>query len=255
MRREGLPRREKKLRAFRGRGGCGAGCTLLPLADGHAEHCTARAAGVAHRRAGRAACASAAARAGGGGGLRIPPRYELEQLRRFSLAASDTLDKGAALAVTRLFHAMETLLRHECAERERRLSRALNDIEQMRLHIASSSASRAATRSTRYSSSSSTRWPAARRPTAAARATSGSVPNAALDGADDRRGAARGGVALGRRHPRPRRGRHPGRGRLARDLAARGVPYVVLSNTGTRGGAEVAAELSATLGVPVPAAA
>ena len=65
-----------------------------------------------------------------------PPRYELEQLRReiFELAASDTLDKGAALAVTRLFHAMETLLRHECAERERRLSRALNDIEQMRLH-------------------------------------------------------------------------------------------------------------------------
>ena len=65
-----------------------------------------------------------------------PPRYELEELRReiFELAASDTLDKGAALAVTRLFHAMETLLRHECAERERRLSRALNDIEQMRLH-------------------------------------------------------------------------------------------------------------------------
>jgi hypothetical protein len=64
------------------------------------------------------------------------PRLELEAIRRevFELAASETLDKGAALTVTRLFHSMETLLRHECTERERRLCHALNDLEQMRLH-------------------------------------------------------------------------------------------------------------------------
>ena len=49
------------------------------------------------------------------------------------LAASDKLDKDSALAMTRLFHALETLLRHECANRDARISKMECDIE--RTHV------------------------------------------------------------------------------------------------------------------------
>ena len=55
-------------------------------------------------------------------------RDDLEGVRRqvHALAASEELDKPAALTVLRLFHAMETVLRHECAARDRALHDALH---------------------------------------------------------------------------------------------------------------------------------
>ena len=78
------------------------------------------------------------------------------------------------------------------------------------------------------------------------------MPRTAADAAAAPRAAVRPRQG---RHPRPGRAAIPGAADFLADLAARGVPYVVLSNTGTRGGAEVAAELSATLACRSPRAA
>lgn len=65
-----------------------------------------------------------------------PPGDDLEGVRRqvHDLAASQDLDKPAALTVLRLFHAMETLLRHECGARDRALHDALHALKRERLH-------------------------------------------------------------------------------------------------------------------------
>jgi hypothetical protein len=65
-----------------------------------------------------------------------PPSDDLEGVRRqvHALASSQDLDKPAALTVLRLFHAMETLLRHECAARDRALHDALHALKRERLH-------------------------------------------------------------------------------------------------------------------------
>lgn len=64
-----------------------------------------------------------------------PPHSKLDAIREqvFALASSETLDKGSALTVTRLFHEMETLLRHECSERDRRLRDVTNELERQKL--------------------------------------------------------------------------------------------------------------------------
>lgn len=64
----------------------------------------------------------------------VPP-VDLDEVRRgvLDLAASDQLDKASALAVTRLFHAMETLLKHECTTRDRALAETRNELERTML--------------------------------------------------------------------------------------------------------------------------
>lgn len=49
------------------------------------------------------------------------------------LATSDKLDKDSALAMTRLFHALETLMRFECARRDARISKMESELE--RTHV------------------------------------------------------------------------------------------------------------------------
>ena len=49
------------------------------------------------------------------------------------LAASDRLDKDSALAMTKLFHAMETLMRHECTCRDAQIAKMNGDIERARI--------------------------------------------------------------------------------------------------------------------------
>lgn len=49
------------------------------------------------------------------------------------LAGSDRLDKDSALTMTRLFHAMETLLRQECTQRDAQISRMGCEIERTRI--------------------------------------------------------------------------------------------------------------------------
>lgn len=49
------------------------------------------------------------------------------------LAGSDKLDKDSALTMTRLFHSMETLMRHECTRRDAQISRLECDIERTRI--------------------------------------------------------------------------------------------------------------------------
>jgi hypothetical protein len=65
-----------------------------------------------------------------------PPCDDLEGVRRqvHALASSQDLEKPAALTVLRLFHAMETLLHHECAARDRALHDALHALKRERLH-------------------------------------------------------------------------------------------------------------------------
>ena len=46
---------------------------------------------------------------------------------------SDAVSKETALSLTRLFHATETLMRHECTSRERALDNAIAAIERDRL--------------------------------------------------------------------------------------------------------------------------
>jgi len=49
------------------------------------------------------------------------------------LATSDSLDKAAALQITRLFHGMEMLLRHECNTRDTLLRDTQNEVERLKL--------------------------------------------------------------------------------------------------------------------------
>lgn len=49
------------------------------------------------------------------------------------LAGSDKLDKDSALTMTRLFHSMETLMRHECTKRDAQISRMECEIERTRI--------------------------------------------------------------------------------------------------------------------------
>lgn len=49
------------------------------------------------------------------------------------LAGSDKMDKDSALTMTRLFHSMETLMRHECTRRDAQISRMECEIERMRI--------------------------------------------------------------------------------------------------------------------------
>ena len=56
-------------------------------------------------------------------------------------------------------------------------------------------------------------------------------------------------VLTGGRDPAQRDGAHPRRRRTLREPSARGTPYIVLSNTGERGAAAVAADLGRALGV------
>jgi len=49
------------------------------------------------------------------------------------LAGSDKLDKDSALTITRLFHSMETLMRHECTRRDAQISRLECEIERTRI--------------------------------------------------------------------------------------------------------------------------
>ena len=50
-----------------------------------------------------------------------------------SLATSDKLDKESALQVTRLFHAMEMLIRHEITHRDDIVASLRSQLEQQRL--------------------------------------------------------------------------------------------------------------------------
>lgn len=63
------------------------------------------------------------------------PAVTLEMLQEqmVSLASSQELDKIAALTMTRLFHSLETLMRHECAARDRKLIEVQNQLERLRL--------------------------------------------------------------------------------------------------------------------------
>lgn len=63
------------------------------------------------------------------------PTVTLETLQEqmVSLASSQELDKIAALTMTRLFHSLETLMRHECAARDRKLIEVQNQLERLRL--------------------------------------------------------------------------------------------------------------------------
>lgn len=49
------------------------------------------------------------------------------------LAESEKLDKDSALTMTRLFHSMETLMRHECTLRDAQILRLQSEIERIRL--------------------------------------------------------------------------------------------------------------------------
>lgn len=50
-----------------------------------------------------------------------------------NLAGSEKLDKDSALTMTRLFHSMETLMRHECTRRDAQISRLECEIERTRI--------------------------------------------------------------------------------------------------------------------------
>jgi len=60
---------------------------------------------------------------------------DIETIRKEvnQLAGSNELDKDSALTMTRLFHSMETLIRHECTRRDAQISRMECEIE--RTHI------------------------------------------------------------------------------------------------------------------------
>jgi hypothetical protein len=49
------------------------------------------------------------------------------------LAGSEKMDKDSALTMTRLFHSMETLMRHECTRRDAQISRLECEIERARI--------------------------------------------------------------------------------------------------------------------------
>ena len=59
----------------------------------------------------------------------------IDDIRRsiMDLVTSDKLDKDAALQVTRLFHALEMLMRHECTTRDTHIARLKADAERQRV--------------------------------------------------------------------------------------------------------------------------
>lgn len=63
------------------------------------------------------------------------PDETLEGIKRqiAEICNSDVMDKPTSLSVTRLFHAMEVLLRHECEVRERQRVDAVAALEHSRL--------------------------------------------------------------------------------------------------------------------------
>ena len=60
---------------------------------------------------------------------------DVEVIRRgiTALAESSALDKDSALSMTRLFHAMEMLMRHECARRDATVCRLESELERSRI--------------------------------------------------------------------------------------------------------------------------
>lgn len=50
-----------------------------------------------------------------------------------ALAESSALDKESALSMTRLFHAMEMLMRHECARRDAMVCKLESELERSRI--------------------------------------------------------------------------------------------------------------------------
>ena len=63
------------------------------------------------------------------------PMLDIETIRHGinTLAGSDRLDKDSALTMTRLFHSMETLMRHECTRRDAQISRTECELERARI--------------------------------------------------------------------------------------------------------------------------
>lgn len=64
-----------------------------------------------------------------------PSFTDIETIREDinKLAGSEKLDKDSALTMTRLFHSMETLMRHECTRRDAQISRMECEIERTRI--------------------------------------------------------------------------------------------------------------------------
>lgn len=64
-----------------------------------------------------------------------PSFTDIESIREEvnNLAGSEKLDKDSALTMTRLFHSMETLMRHECTRRDAQISRMECEIERTRI--------------------------------------------------------------------------------------------------------------------------
>ena len=64
-----------------------------------------------------------------------PSFTDIETIREEvnNLAGSEKLDKDSALTMTRLFHSMETLMRHECTRRDAQISRMECEIERTRI--------------------------------------------------------------------------------------------------------------------------
>ena len=64
-----------------------------------------------------------------------PSLADIEPLREEvnQLAGSEKLDKDSALTMTRLFHSIETLMRHECTRRDAQISRMECEIERTRI--------------------------------------------------------------------------------------------------------------------------
>lgn len=64
-----------------------------------------------------------------------PTFTDIETIREEinKLAGSEKLDKDSALTMTRLFHSMETLMRHECTRRDAQISRMECEIERTRI--------------------------------------------------------------------------------------------------------------------------
>ena len=64
-----------------------------------------------------------------------PSFNDIENIRENvnHLAGSEKLDKDSALTMTRLFHSMETLMRHECTQRDAQISRLQCEIERTRI--------------------------------------------------------------------------------------------------------------------------
>ena len=65
----------------------------------------------------------------------MPPLTDIDAIRGGinALAESDRLDKDSALTMTRLFHALEMLMRHECSRRDAQISRLEAEIERGRI--------------------------------------------------------------------------------------------------------------------------